>query len=56
MAPTVRMGSGVASTMATGAVPRRIASASTADEDEEPRPPGITSTRPATFRPRCGWE
>ena len=38
--------------MAAGAVPRRMASASTADEEDDPRPPGMTRTVPATLRPR----
>src|ERR687892_1132257 len=55
MAPSARIGSGSASTIAAGAVPARIASASTLELELDPRPDDITRTRPATFAPRCGW-
>src|ERR687892_1243883 len=55
MAPSARIGSGSPSTIAAGAVPARIASASTLELELDPRPDGITSTRPATFAPCCGW-
>src|SRR4029453_13714250 len=41
--------------MAWGAVPRRIASASTLELELEPRPDGITRTRPVTVAPSWGW-
>src|SRR5262245_17559419 len=49
------IGSGSARTIAAGAVPARTHSASTLDEELEPRPEGIRRIRPATFAPRCGW-
>src|SRR5262245_23493534 len=41
--------------MAAGAVPARTHSASTLEEELEPRPEGMIRIRPATFAPRCGW-
>src|SRR5918999_3182111 len=41
--------------MASGAVPRRLASASALERELEPRPDGITTTRPATVAPSWGW-
>src|SRR5919204_6503071 len=55
MAPSARIGSGSASTIAAGAVPARIASASTLELELDPRPESITRTRPARFAPRWGW-
>ena len=40
--------------MAAGAVLRLMASASTEDEEDEPRPPGMTRMRPVTVSPRSG--
>ena len=41
--------------MAAGPLPRRSVSASTAEAELDPRPIGITSTVPATERPRWRW-
>jgi hypothetical protein len=41
--------------MAAGAVPRRMASASTLELELEPRPDGITRTRSAIVAPSWGW-
>ena len=46
---------GAPSTIALGAVASRIASASTDDEEDEPRANGMTRMRPATLAPNCGW-
>src|SRR6266508_1586882 len=41
--------------MAPGPVPAWIDSTSTLELELDPRPDGMTSTRPVTFTPSCGW-
>src|SRR6266508_5315545 len=41
--------------MATDPVPAWIDSTSTLELELDPRPDGMTSTRPVTFTPNCGW-
>ena len=48
------MRSGSPSRMAAGAVLARTASARTDADEDEPRPEGITTTRPVSDAPRCG--
>jgi hypothetical protein len=54
-APTTRIVSQEPSTSAAGAVPSRSRSASTAADELEPRPEPITTTRPTSELPCCGW-
>src|SRR4029453_11179693 len=49
------MWSGSERRMARGAVPRRIDSARTLELELEPRPEGITRTRPVRLAPCWGW-
>src|SRR5215210_527327 len=56
MAPTVTIASGVSSTIAHGAVRRRIASARTEELELEPRPAVMSRTCADRRAPICGCE
>ena len=55
IAPTAMITSGSLSTIAAGPVPSRSDSARTLDEELDPRPEGIKTTRPVTDSPCWGW-
>ena len=55
MEPMARIESGCPRTSAAGPVPRRSISASTELDEDDPMTTGMTTTRPVSEAPRCGW-